>query len=55
MAGQEKFKCKKSLPFRLLSSPTIHCVSALYIEQTLRIGRNTCLTIKSNILPAPTR
>ena len=33
MAGQKKFKCKKSLPFCLLSSPTIHCVFVLYMNK----------------------
>lgn len=31
MAGQEKFKCKKSLPFRLLSSPLF----IVYMRYTL--------------------
>ena len=56
MARQEKFKHKNSsLPFGLLTSPTVHGVSALCINQTSAISRNTCSTINSNILLAPTR
>ena len=40
--------------FSLLSPNTVHCVSALDMEQT-PISRNTCSTIKNNILLTSTR
>ena len=55
-ARQEKFKHKNfSLPFGHPSPPTVHCASALCINQTSPISRNTCSIINSNILPALTR
>ena len=45
---------KSSLRFGLHSPLTVHCVSALCINQTSPISRNTSSTIKSNILPAST-
>ena len=53
MSRQEKFKHKNSsLTSGLPSSPTLHCVPALCITQTSPISKNTCSTMKSNILLA---
>ena len=55
MARQEKLKHKKlSLPFGILSPP--YCILCICIKQpNLRISRNICSTLKSNILLAPAR
>ena len=56
MAKQEKFNHKKFFSALCLPSPH-HC--ALYIcimrKPNLPIGRDTCSTINSSVLPAPTR
>lgn len=43
------------MPFGLLSPGAVHCASALGIDQTSPISRNTCSTIRSDILTAPIR
>lgn len=50
-----KMQTKKSVPFGLLSSPTVHCVSTLCMDQTFPMGRNTLSTIKRNVLLASVR
>lgn len=39
-------------PLHSFLLPTVHCISVWCINQSSPIGRNTCSTIKSNILPA---
>ena len=53
---QEKFKHKNfSLSFDFLSPHTMFYVSVLCIDQTSLISKNTCLTMKNNILLASIR
>ena len=54
---QDKKNVKKNFLCPLASSLPCaeHCVSALCIDQTSPISRNTCSVIKNNILLAPAR
>ena len=53
MARREKLKQKRSsLPFGPSLPPAVHRVSALCLDQTSTIHRNTCSTATNSVLLA---